>query len=71
MKEGTSKAEHLFGKSFTVTLNGQTKTFTLGDPKTDAVPQNNEDIKKLLEKELDNAFGKDKTNVTLVPVCRW
>ena len=67
MKEGTSKAEHLFGKSFTVTLNGQTKTFTLGDPKTDAVPQNNEDIKKLLEKELDNAFGKDKINVTLVP----
>ena len=67
VKEGTSKAEHLFGKSFTVTLNGQTKTFTLGDPKTDAVPQNNEDIKKLLEKELDNAFGKDKINVTLVP----
>lgn len=67
VKEGTSKAEHLFGKSFTVTLNGQTKTFTLGDPKTDAVPQNNEDIKKLLEKELDNAFGKDKKNVTLVP----
>ena len=67
VKEGTSKAEHLFGKSFTVTLNGQPKTFTLGDPKTDAVPQNNEDIKKLLEKELDNAFGKDKINVTLVP----
>lgn len=67
VKEGTSKAEHFFGKSFTVTLNGQTKTFTLGDPKTDAVPQNNEDIKKLLEKELDNAFGKDKINVTLVP----
>ena len=67
VKEGTSKAEHLFGKSFTVTLNGQTKTFTLGDPKTDAVHQNNEDIKKLLEKELDNAFGKDKINVTLVP----
>lgn len=67
VKEGTSKAEHLFGKSFTVTLNRQTKTFTLGDPKTDAVPQNNEDIKKLLEKELDNAFGKDKINVTLVP----
>lgn len=67
VKEGTSKAEQLFGKSFTVTLNGQTKTFTLGDPKTDAVPQNNEDIKKLLEKELDNAFGKDKINVTLVP----
>ena len=67
VKEGTSKAEHPFGKSFTVTLNGQTKTFTLGDPKTDAVPQNNEDIKKLLEKELDNAFGKDKINVTLVP----
>jgi len=67
VKEGTSKAEHLFGKSFTVTLNGQTKTFTLGDPKTDAVPQNNEDIKKLLEKELDNAFCKDKINVTLVP----
>ena len=67
VKEGTSKAEHLFGKSFTVTLNGQTKTFTLGDPKTDAVPQNNEDIKKLLEKELDNAFGKDKINVALVP----
>lgn len=67
VKEGTSKAERLFGKSFTVTLNGQTKTFTLGDPKTDAVPQNNEDIKKLLEKELDNAFGKDKINVTLVP----
>lgn len=67
VKEGTSNAEHLFGKSFTVTLNGQTKTFTLGDPKTDAVPQNNEDIKKLLEKELDNAFGKDKINVTLVP----
>ena len=67
VKEGTSKAEHLFGKSFTVTLNGHTKTFTLGDPKTDAVPQNNEDIKKLLEKELDNAFGKDKINVTLVP----
>lgn len=67
VKEGTSKAEHLFGKSFTVTLNGQTKTFTLGDPKTDAVPQNSEDIKKLLEKELDNAFGKDKINVTLVP----
>ena len=67
VKEGTSKAEHLFGKSFTVTLNGQTKTFTLGDPKTDAVPQNNEDIKKLLEKELDNEFGKDKINVTLVP----
>ena len=67
VKEGTSKAEHLFGKRFTVTLNGQTKTFTLGDPKTDAVPQNNEDIKKLLEKELDNAFGKDKINVTLVP----
>ena len=67
VKEGTSKAEHLFGKSFTVTLNGQTKTITLGDPKTDAVPQNNEDIKKLLEKELDNAFGKDKINVTLVP----
>ena len=67
VKEGTSKAEHLFGKSFTVTLNGQTKTFTLGDPKTDAVPQNNEDIKKLLDKELDNAFGKDKINVTLVP----
>ena len=67
VKEGTSKAEHLFGKSFTVTLNGQTKTFTLGDPKTDAVPQHNEDIKKLLEKELDNAFGKDKINVTLVP----
>ena len=66
VKEGTSKAEHLFGKSFTVTLNGQTKTFTLGDPKTDAVPQNNEDIKKLLGKELDNAFGKDKIHVTLV-----
>ena len=60
-------AEYLLGKSFTVTLNGQTKTFTLGDPKTNAVPQNNEDIKKLLEKELDNAFGKDKINVTLVP----
>ena len=67
VKEDATKAEYLFGKSFTVTLNGQTKTFTLGDPKTDAVPQNNEDIKKLLEKELDNAFGKDKINVTLVP----
>ena len=67
VKEDATKAEYLSGKSFTVTLNGQTKTFTLGDPKTDAVPQNNEDIKKLLEKELDNAFGKDKINVTLVP----
>ena len=61
VKEGTSKAEHLFGKSFTVTLNGQTKTFTL--PETNPPPKNNDDIKDLLQAELNKAFGEKKVEV--------
>ena len=64
VKEGTSKAEHLFGKSFTVTLNGQTKTFTLGeiDPSKGNL---HEQVKQNLQEGLDKAFGKGKITVDM------
>lgn len=57
----TTKAEYLAGKSFTVTLNGQTKTFTL--PETNPPPKNNDDIKDLLQAELNKTFGEKKVEV--------
>ena len=61
VKEDATKAEYLSGKSFTVTLNGQTKTFTL--PETNPPPKNNDDIKDLLQAELNKAFGEKKVEV--------
>lgn len=61
VKEDATKAEYLSGKSFTVTFNGQTKTFTL--PETNPPPTKNNEIKTLLQTELDKAFGEKKIEV--------
>lgn len=57
-------AEYLLGKSFTVTLNGQTKTFTLGeiDPSKGNL---HEQVKQNLQEGLDKAFGKGKITVDM------
>lgn len=64
VKEDATKAEYLSGKSFTVTLNGQTKTFTLGeiDPSKGNL---HEQIKQNLQEGLDKAFGKGKITVDM------
>ena len=64
VKEDATKAEYLSGKSFTVTLNGQTKTFTLGeiDPSKGNL---HEQVKQNLQKGLDKAFGKGKITVDM------
>ena len=64
VKEDATKAEYLFGKSFTVTLNGQTKTFTLGeiDPSKGNL---HEQVKQNLQEGLDKAFGKGKITVDM------
>lgn len=64
VKEDATKAEYLSGKSFTVTLNGQTKTFTLGeiDPSKGNL---HEQVKQNLQGGLDKAFGKGKITVDM------
>ena len=64
VKEDATKAEYLSGKSFTVTLNGQTKTFTLGeiDPSKGNL---HEQVKQSLQEGLDKAFGKGKITVDM------
>lgn len=64
VKEDATKAECLSGKSFTVTLNGQTKTFTLGeiDPSKGNL---HEQVKQNLQEGLDKAFGKGKITVDM------
>lgn len=64
VKEDATKAEYLSGKSFTVTLNGQTKTFTLGeiDPSKGNL---HEQVKQNLQEGLDKAFGKGKVTVDM------
>ena len=64
VKEDATKAEYLSGKSFTVTLNGQTKTFTLGeiDPSKGNL---DEQVKQNLQEGLDKAFGKGKITVDM------
>ena len=64
VKEDATKAEYLSGKSFTVTLNGQTKTFTLGeiDPSKGNL---HEQVKRNLQEGLDKAFGKGKITVDM------
>lgn len=64
VKEDATKAEYLSGKSFTVTLNGQTKTFTLGeiDPSKGNL---HEQVKQNLQDGLDKAFGKGKITVDM------
>ena len=64
VKEDSTKAEYLSGKSFTVTLNGQTKTFTLGeiDPSKGNL---HEQVKQNLQEGLDKAFGKGKITVDM------
>ena len=64
VKEDATKAEYLSGKSFTVTLNGQTKTFTLGeiDPSKGNL---HEQVKQNLQEGLDKAFGKCKITVDM------
>ena len=64
VKEDATKAEYLSGKSFTVTLNGQTKTFTLGE--IDPSKGNpHEQVKQNLQEGLDKAFGKGKITVDM------
>ena len=64
VKEDATKAEYLSGKSFTVTLNGQTKTFTFGeiDPSKGNL---HEQVKQNLQEGLDKAFGKGKITVDM------
>lgn len=64
VKEDATKAEYLSGKSFTVTLNGQTKTFTLGeiDPSKGNL---HGQVKQNLQEGLDKAFGKGKITVDM------
>lgn len=64
VKEDATEAEYLSGKSFTVTLNGQTKTFTLGeiDPSKGNL---HEQVKQNLQEGLDKAFGKGKITVDM------
>ena len=64
VKEDATKAEYLSGKSFTVTLTGQTKTFTLGeiDPSKGNL---HEQVKQNLQEGLDKAFGKGKITVDM------
>ena len=64
VKEDATKAEYLSGKSFTVTLNGKTKTFTLGeiDPSKGNL---HEQVKQNLQEGLDKAFGKGKITVDM------
>ena len=64
VKEDATKAEYLSGKSFNVTLNGQTKTFTLGeiDPSKGNL---HEQVKQNLQEGLDKAFGKGKITVDM------
>lgn len=64
VKEDATKAEYLSGKSFTVTLNGQTKAFTLGeiDPSKGNL---HEQVKQNLQEGLDKAFGKGKITVDM------
>lgn len=64
VKEDATKAEYLSGKSFTVTLNGQTKPFTLGeiDPSKGNL---HEQVKQNLQEGLDKAFGKGKITVDM------
>lgn len=64
VKEDATKAEYLSGKSFTVTLNGRTKTFTLGeiDPSKGNL---HEQVKQNLQEGLDKAFGKGKITVDM------
>ena len=51
------KAEYLSGKTFSVTLNGQTKKITLGEVKREGKETWSEAVVRTLQDELDKAFG--------------
>ena len=56
-----SKAEYLSEQSFSVTLNGQTKTITLGELSS----YDNASVQSALQTALDDAFGKNTITVGL------
>lgn len=59
------KAEYLSGKTFSVTLNGQTKKITLGEVKRQGDDTWSEAVERTLQEGLDEAFGKDRITVEL------
>lgn len=59
------KAEYLSGKTFSVTLNGQTKKITLGEVEREGKETWSEAVERTLQEGLDEAFGKDRITVEL------
>lgn len=60
--KSVSKAEYLSDTSFSVTLNGQTKTITLGK----ITQEDNGGVVKALQAAIDDAFGAGKVTVSSV-----
>lgn len=60
-----SQAEYLSGKTFSVTLNGQTKKVTLGEIERQNGETWSQATQRTLQKALDGVFGSDRVKVTL------
>lgn len=65
--DGT-KAEYLSGKTFSVTLNGQTKKVTLGEVKRQGSETWSEATQRVMQEALDGAFGKDADGKSKIEV---
>ncbi len=63
-----SKADYLSGKSFSVTLNGQTKTITLGEISLKDGQTWNEAARDAFQQAVDGAFGKMEDGSSRVQV---
>ena len=63
-----SKAEYLSGKTFSVTLNGQTKTITLGEISRKNGQTWSEATKDAVQQAIDGAFGKKEDGSSRVEV---
>ena len=57
------KAEYLSGKTFSVTLNGQTKKITLGDVVRKDGEGWSDAVKRTVQEGLDKAFGENRVQV--------
>ena len=67
LNEKQKATEFLTGKKLTLTFNGQEKEITLLTEDEAKTIKSADDFKKLLQKKMDDAFGKDKIELEFKP----